>query len=191
MSIPGTGSSDVSAQCNPDPDYETLQIPLKTCLEASSLDRNTNPEHAYNHEHLKSHIVEWEHDSVTNPSDDGKLNGCSTNDSSDTHCRPCHYPDSLKLPVFYEAQVILNSKNLIIEQGMALKDMSMVVHTGKHGRLPDSEPDSSKDNNYCHSKIWSKLHCSYKQYLIRNLPNNIVTKIYMVELLIKQGCMII
>ena len=161
-SIPRTGSNNVSALCNLDPDYEALWVLLGTCWEASSLDQTTDPEHTHNHEHLESHIIEWEHDSVTNLPDDGKLNRCSTNDFSDTHCGSCHYPDSLNLPVHYEAQVILDSKNLITEQGMAFKDISMVVHAGKCGRPPDSKPDPSKDNNYCHLEIWSKLHCGYK-----------------------------
>ena len=189
MSVPGTGSSDVSAPCNLNPDYEAFQEPLGTCLEALSLDQNTNPEHPHNHEHLKSHVIEWECDSITNLPDNGKLHRCSTNDSSDTHCRPCHYPDSPKLPVCYEAQVILGSKNLITKQGMVFEDISMVVHAGKHGRPPDSKPDSLKDNNYCHLKICFKLHCGYKQYLVCNLLNNIVMKISMVKVLIKQGCM--
>ena len=189
-SISETGSSDVSAMCNLNPNYEAFQVPLGTCLEALSLDQNTNPKHTHNHEHLESHIIEWECDSITNPPDDGKLNCCSTNDSSNTCCRPCQYPDSLDLPVFYEAQVILNSQNLVTEQEMAFEDISTVVHAGKHGRLPDIKPDYLKDNNYCYLKIWSKLHCGYKQYLVDNLLNNVVMKISMVKLLIEQGCII-
>ena len=67
MSAPRTGSSDVSTLCNLHPNYEALQVSLGTCLESLNLDRNTNPEHAHNHEHLESHVVEWEHDGVTNP----------------------------------------------------------------------------------------------------------------------------